>query len=57
MSPIIFGYLTSGSSECSMSILGWVLAWCGSGLNNVPEDFGAEINKELFFRYAVISYG
>ena len=32
-----------------MSILGWVLAWCGSGLNNVTEDFGAEINKELSF--------
>ena len=35
-----------------MSILGWVLAWCGSGLNNVTVDFGAEINKELSFRYA-----
>ena len=30
-----------------MSILGWVLAWCESGLNNVTEDFGAEINKEF----------
>ena len=38
-----------------MSILGWVLAWCGSGLNNATVDFGAEINKELSFRYAIIS--
>ena len=38
-----------------MSIIGWVLAWCGSGLNNVTEDFGEEINKELYFSYAVIS--
>ena len=38
-----------------MSILGWVLAWCGSGLNSVTVDFGAEINKELSFRYAIIS--
>ena len=30
-----------------MSILGGILAWCGSGLNNVTEDVGAEINKEL----------
>ena len=40
-----------------MSIIGWVLAWCGYGLNNVTEDVGAEINKELSFRYAVISSG
>ena len=38
-----------------MSILGWVLAWCGSGMNSVTVDFGAEINKELSFRYAIIS--
>ena len=38
-----------------MSIMGWVLAWCGSGLNSVTVDFGAEINKELSFRYAIIS--
>ena len=30
-----------------MSILGWVLAWCGSALKT--EDFGTEINKELSF--------
>ena len=30
-----------------MSILGWVLAWCVSGVSNVTEDFGAEISKEL----------
>ena len=38
-----------------MSIVGWVLAWCGSGLNGVTVDFGAEINKELSFslRYAM----
>ena len=56
-----------------MSILGWVLVWCGYGLNNNNNnclksniqcieirvqwtvDFGAEINKELSFRYAIIS--
>ena len=38
-----------------MSILRWVLAWFGSGMNNVTEDFGTEINKELSFRLAVIS--
>ena len=38
-----------------MSILGWVLAWCGSGLNSVTVDFGVEINKELSFRCAIIS--
>ena len=38
-----------------MSILGWVLAWCGSGLNSVTVDFGAVINKELSLRYAIIS--
>ena len=37
-----------------MIILGLVVAWCVSGLNNVTEDFGAGINKELFFRYVVI---
>ena len=39
----------------SRSILGWVLAWYVSGVNNVIEDYGAEISKELSFRYAVIS--
>ena len=45
------------STRCksSMSIFGWVLAWCVSGVNNVTDGFGAEINRELFFRYAVIS--
>ena len=38
-----------------MSILGWVLAMCVSGVSNVTEDFGAEISKEVSFRYVVIS--
>ena len=38
-----------------MSIFGWVLAWCVSGVNNVTDDFGADINMELSFRYAVTS--
>ena len=38
-----------------MSIFEWVLAWCVSGVNNVNDDLGAEINRELFFRYADIS--
>ena len=45
--PNICGHWTSGSCESSMSIFGWVLAWCGFGLNNVTVDFGAEINKML----------
>ena len=53
--PKIFGHCTRGSRESSMSILGWVLAWCVSGVNNVTDDFGAYINSELSFRYAVIS--
>ena len=28
---------------------------CVSGVSNVAEDLGAEISKELSFRYAVIS--
>ena len=38
-----------------MSISGWVLAWCVSGVNNVTHEFGTEINMELSFRYAAIS--
>ena len=38
-----------------MSIQGWVLDCCVSGVSNVTEDFVAEISKELSFRYAVIS--
>ena len=37
--PNILGHLTSGRRESSMSILGWVLAWCVSGVSNVTEDF------------------
>ena len=50
-----FGHWTSGICESSMSIIGCVLAWCVSGLDNVTEDFGAEISKQLYLRYAVIS--
>ena len=38
-----------------MGIFGWVLAWCVSGVNNVTDDFGEASNRELSFRYAVIS--
>ena len=51
----IFGHCTRGSCEFSMNIFGWVLAWCVSGVNNVTDDFWAEINMELSFRYVVIS--
>ena len=51
----MLGHLTSSSCESSMSILGWILACCVSGVSNVTENFGAEISKELSFRYAVIS--
>ena len=37
-----------------MNILGWILAWCVSGVSSVTEDFGVEISKELSFRYAVV---
>ena len=53
--PKIFGHCTSGSHASSLSILGWVLAWCVSGVNNVTDDFGGDINRELSFRNAVIS--
>ena len=29
-----------------MSILGWVLAWCVSGVNNVTDDFGREVEED-----------
>ena len=32
--------------ESSISILGWVLAWCVSGVSNMTKDFGAEIRKD-----------
>ena len=54
-SPKIFGHCTRGSCESWMSISGWCLSWCVSGVNNVTDDFGAEINRKLSFRYAVIS--
>ena len=54
MDSKIFGHCTRGC-ESSMSISGWVLAWCVSGVNNITDDFGTEINRELSFRYAVIS--
>ena len=53
--PIIFGHCTRCSCEASMSIFGWVLAWCVFGVKNVTDDFGEEINRGLSFRYAVIS--
>ena len=53
----IFGHWTSGSCESSMSIFGWVLAWCVSGVNNVTDDFGAEFNRGLSFMYAFTSSG
>ena len=52
--PKIFGHWTS-SCESSMSIFGWVLVWCVSGVNKVTDDFGAEINRELSFRYEIFS--
>ena len=39
--PKLFGHCTRGSCESSRSIVGWVLAWCVSGVNNVTTDFGA----------------
>ena len=50
--PEIFEHCTRGSRESSISILGWVLAWF---VNNVTDDFGVDINRELSFRFAVIS--
>ena len=38
-----------------MSMFGWDLAWCVSMVNTVTDDFGAEINRELSYRDAVIS--
>ena len=53
--PKIFGHGSRGSCESSMSIFGWVLAGCVSGVNNVTDNFVLETNRELFLRYAVIS--
>ena len=52
--PKILGYCTRCIRESSMRILGGVLAWYVSGVNNATDDFGAEINMEFPFRYAVI---
>ena len=52
----ILGHCTRSSREASMSILGWVLAWCVSGVNNVTDEFEAEINREVrsyFLKIAV----
>ena len=38
--PNRFGHCTRGSCESSMSIFGWVLTWCVSGVNNLTDDFG-----------------
>ena len=50
LTPSILGHLTSGRCEFLMNILGWILAWCVSGVRNVTEDFGVEISKELCLR-------
>ena len=44
--PKVFGHCTRVSCESSMSILGCVLACVSQGVNNVTDDFGAEINRE-----------
>ena len=45
--PSNLGLLTSGSSESAILIFGWVLACAGSGVNNVTDDFGADIKREF----------
>ena len=32
------------------SIFEWVLVWCVSGVNNVTDEYGVEINMELPFQ-------
>ena len=54
--PKIFGHCTRGSHESSMSILGWVLAWCASAVNNVTDDFEADINRQLFPQDSYLGY-
>ena len=42
-----------------MSILGWVLAWCVSGVNNVTDDFGADscpLGTQLFPQDSCLGY-
>ena len=48
--PKIFGHCTSGSRESSMSIFGWVCAWCVSGVNNVTDDLWYPLGTQLFPR-------
>ena len=46
-SPSNFGMRTRGSSESSILIFGWILAFAGSGVNKVTNNFDADINSEL----------
>ena len=55
--PKIFGHCTRDSRESSISILGWVLAWCVSGVNDVTDDFRADINRELSFSHRDVAGG
>ena len=45
--PSKFRLRTSGSSESSILICGWVLACTGSRVDKVTDEFGADINREL----------
>ena len=45
--PIILGLWTRGSSESAILICGRILACARSGVNNVIDDFGVDINSEF----------
>ena len=45
--PSIFVLRTRGSSGSAILIFGWILAYAGSDVNKITDDFGADINSEL----------
>ena len=49
------GLRTSGSSESAILIFGWVLAFAVCGVNNVSDDFGADIKSQFSRRNGDIS--
>ena len=43
-----------GSSESAILIFGWVLACAWSGVSKVTDDFGADINRDIYIKWVLI---